>query len=407
VIDTRPAVINREESIKLHALPRRRVKTKLAISIVAVALVPAALLISESSQAVEPISLGIADSFSVFAQGALTNTGTTKIFGDMGALGAVDLGAIGELEGLLLSDENPSNRSSVLSDITSAYNSIVDLPQNPEPISTPITNLKLSPGVHSIGAALTIDGPLVLDATGNPDGVFIFQVNGVLNINSTGSVTIIGGGSAENVYWQVNGAVNLFENSEFAGTVLAWGAITAFQGASVQGRIFAVMGAIVLATNDIRRELSAAELATIAAEDADDTPADADAADAVIAAEDAEDAEDAEAAADAVIATQAAAAQAELDALAQEKDDAGVTPNQVVADRVADDADNVVAVNVVADRVADDAVNAVSSAVSAVSSVVSAAVSAAMSAMSAAMSAINVAANSALKSISAISSALK
>jgi hypothetical protein len=263
VIYTRPAVSNPEESVKLHALPRRRLKTKLAMfTVVALTLVmPATFLISESSLAEAPVSLGSAHSFAVFSKGVLTNTGDTTVVGDLGAVGTVS--------GFSTAQQSTADSATVLGNLATAYSEL-GVASPATAIEGPIGEMTLTPGVYSSAAALTINGPLILDASSDPDGVFIFQVNGALNTSANSRITMVGG-SAENVYWHVTGAVTLSAASattvsEFVGTLLAYGAVTAGAGAEVQGRLFSVNGAMTLASNDIARVLTQVELNAIQAE---------------------------------------------------------------------------------------------------------------------------------------------
>jgi hypothetical protein len=59
--------------------------------------------------------------------------------------------------------------------------------------------MTLTPGVYSSAAALTINGPLILDASSDPDGVFIFQVNGALNTSANSRITMVGGSKPSGV----------------------------------------------------------------------------------------------------------------------------------------------------------------------------------------------------------------
>jgi hypothetical protein len=62
-------------------------------------------------------------------------------------------------------------------------------------------------------------------------------------------IIFINGASSCNVFWQVNGAVDLGENSIFSGTIVASGAITLLDGAELYGRALTTAGAIALHSN--------------------------------------------------------------------------------------------------------------------------------------------------------------
>jgi hypothetical protein len=88
-----------------------------------------------------------------------------------------------------------------------------------------------------------------LDAQGNSNAIFIFQIDGALSTAALSSVSLINSASICNVFWQINGAVSLKENSTFIGTMLVQGAISLLQGATLNGRGLSTAGAISLAEN--------------------------------------------------------------------------------------------------------------------------------------------------------------
>ena len=109
----------------------------------------------------------------------------------------------------------------------------------------------LTKDVYILGAASTLNGELILDAEGDPDAIFIFQIDGAFTTTVGSTVTLINGASLCNVYWQVNGEVSLGEGSFFQGTIIANGAIHILEEASLSGRALACAGAIDLHNNTI------------------------------------------------------------------------------------------------------------------------------------------------------------
>ncbi len=108
------------------------------------------------------------------------------------------------------------------------------------------TGVPLTPGVYRAGAALAGDtfalnntnGPLVLDALGNPNAVFVFQASDITT--TTGSVLLQGGAKPNNVYWVMTATATIGNGSGtvFQGTVVAGLSITV-DGSNVQGRMLA------------------------------------------------------------------------------------------------------------------------------------------------------------------------
>jgi len=105
----------------------------------------------------------------------------------------------------------------------------------------------LTPGVYRIAARAATDtfglsninGPLVLDALGNPDALFILQASDITT--TTGSVVLQGGAQPKNVYWVLTHTATIGNGSGsiFQGTVVAGGTITVDLGSNVEGRLLA------------------------------------------------------------------------------------------------------------------------------------------------------------------------
>jgi hypothetical protein len=113
----------------------------------------------------------------------------------------------------------------------------------------------LPPGVYCFGfTAAQTAGTLTLDAQGNPNAVWIFQIGSTLTISTNLSTTVIGGGSACNVYWQVGSSATINVGAQFSGSILAQASITVQTGASVSpGRTLTQTAAVTLDTNAISK----------------------------------------------------------------------------------------------------------------------------------------------------------
>ena len=87
-------------------------------------------------------------------------------------------------------------------------------------------------------------GPLVLDAGGNANAVFIFQASDITT-TSGGSVILRNGAQSKNVYWVLAKTATIGLGSVFQGTILAGNVVTLDLGASVEGRVLAGAGLAV------------------------------------------------------------------------------------------------------------------------------------------------------------------
>jgi hypothetical protein len=98
----------------------------------------------------------------------------------------------------------------------------------------------LTPGVYTWGSALLIPTDITLEGAGDPNtDEWIFQVAGTLTMSNDVIMTLDNGALAENVFWQVSGAVTLGTNSHFVGTLLGKTSIAVQTNATVNGRLLA------------------------------------------------------------------------------------------------------------------------------------------------------------------------
>jgi ribosomal protein S26 len=116
-------------------------------------------------------------------------------------------------------------------------------------LTTPLGNGQiLGPNIYCISTAAVLNANLTLDGGGNPNAIFVFQIDGALSTNPGSTITLINGADLCNVYWQINGAFN-HNGTIFRGTVLANGAINLGFGATLLGRGLSTAGAISTNTN--------------------------------------------------------------------------------------------------------------------------------------------------------------
>jgi hypothetical protein len=169
-------------------------------------------------------------------------------------------------------DIGNSAADSALADATAAYNEIATRTGG-APLAGALAGMTIGPGLYSIPGAVSNTTTVTLDAGGNPDAVFVFQVDGALAMAAGSHVTLAGGAQASHVFWQVNGAGAVGANASFAGTMIALNAVAFGSGTIVNGRGFALTGALTLDANDV---YSAPPLITIdggaTAATADTTP---------------------------------------------------------------------------------------------------------------------------------------
>ena len=115
-------------------------------------------------------------------------------------------------------------------DALAAYNALVALPGGPNPGAGNLANLTLAPGVYTAasGAFRIQGGNLTLDAQGNANAVWVFQMATTLTVGGPGaafpsSITLTNGAQAKNVFWQVGSAavINAGGGGTMAGTIIS------------------------------------------------------------------------------------------------------------------------------------------------------------------------------------------
>ncbi len=106
-------------------------------------------------------------------------------------------------------------------------------------------NSTLPPGIYISATHSTIDitGDLTLDGQGDPNAVFVFQAPSAALTATPGSpaahprILLINGTKASNVWWQVGSSATIGSYTEFQGNVLASASISMGTGATSCGRL--------------------------------------------------------------------------------------------------------------------------------------------------------------------------
>jgi len=105
----------------------------------------------------------------------------------------------------------------------------------------------LSPGVYYNGGAVTTTGTLTLDAGGNPNAEFVFQIGAAFSTGAGFTIILANGASACNVYFIAEGAIALGANTVMKGMLISnSGAVSLGSLSNVQGNLFSSAGSIGL-----------------------------------------------------------------------------------------------------------------------------------------------------------------
>lgn len=188
-----------------------------------------------------PVDLGKAGAFAILAGSTVTSTGTvgTIITGDIGVFpgsavtgfppaivkGAIaTYGAAGDAQG----------------DLTTAYNALAG-----KAVTTTLSNqdlggMTLIPGVYKFDETASMNGILTLDAQGNSNAIWTFQIGSSLLVAQSSSIIFRNSiGNPDYVYWQVGTTATIAVGVPMVGNILALNAIILNDGVTVSGRCLA------------------------------------------------------------------------------------------------------------------------------------------------------------------------
>ncbi|MBU8881529.1 DUF3494 domain-containing protein [Kaistella sp. DKR-2] len=192
--------------------------------------------------------LGTVVCYTVFTgNGSLTNTGITFITGDVGTNVGLTTGFDAtKVNGKIHLIPDTSTAQASL-DLNNAYTFINNLPTDIELLYPAAfgQDLVLTPHTYQLNAATVLNGKVTLNAQNNPNAVFVIKINGALSTSTYASVELINGAQAKNVFWKVDGAVNLNDYTKFKGSVIGNnGAVIINNGVQIEGRVLSTSGGI-------------------------------------------------------------------------------------------------------------------------------------------------------------------
>jgi Ice-binding-like len=204
-----------------------------------------------------PVALGTAGgNYVILAKTAITNTGTSAITGDLGLSPAAASSITGfalttpttfstsaQVTGNVYASDyaapTPTNLTTAIGDMQTAYTAAAGrtLPDHTELGAGSIGGLTLPAGLYKWSNTVLI--PTSVTLSGGPNDTWIFQIAGGITQSSATNVTLSGGALAQNVVWQVFGAVDIGTTAHMEGRILSQTSIVLRTGATVNGRLLA------------------------------------------------------------------------------------------------------------------------------------------------------------------------
>jgi len=205
------------------------------------------------------IDLGCAAPFVILAGSTISNTGPSIITGDVGLSPGSAL--IGFPPATII--DGTAQITTPIADaaklcLTAAF--IDGQGRSLNAISLPgqLGGLTLAPGLYSNSSTSGISGTgsngiLTLDAQGNADAVWIFQMGSTLTTDPATSIVLAGNAQAKNIFWIVGSSATLGTTSIFKGNILADQSITLKTGAVLEGRALTRIAAVTLDDNAVTK----------------------------------------------------------------------------------------------------------------------------------------------------------
>jgi hypothetical protein len=209
-----------------------------------------------------PSHLGSAAAFGIMATSAITNTGaSTMINGDVAMEPGSSCGLLPvQVNGTIHILDSVSHLA--YADLLVGYNYYKNLPPGVTITAGadlgalyPASGGGIPPGTYTSGTTMYINTPLVLNAGGNANAVWVFQIGSSLTSTTPlGSVSLLNGANPNNVFWVCTASATIGVGTTFYGTVIAGVSITGQTGAIINGRLLAGAigaGTIALDSNTV------------------------------------------------------------------------------------------------------------------------------------------------------------
>jgi hypothetical protein len=213
--------------------------------------------------------MGKVEEFTILAGAAVRNVGETVVTGEVGV--SPGAGVVGFPPGKVSGKIHPANdvAEQAQKDAAKVYAELAQQECNVNLAGQDLGGLTLTPGVYCFPGAAQLTGELVLDAQGDRNAVFVFQVGTTLTTAARSLVRIKDDGREDDdgkgrpaderqrkrgtlchVYWQVGNAVTLGRESFFLGNLFAIGTIDMANRVEFVGRALSRTGQVLLDTDN-------------------------------------------------------------------------------------------------------------------------------------------------------------
>ncbi len=199
------------------------------------------------------INLGAASTYAVLAGSTVTNGGPTIINGDLGVSPGTSVVGFppGKVNGAIHSGDAAAAKAK--SDLLIGQLELAGL-LGAATLPGDLSGLTFTPGLYKNSTSVMLSaGHVTLDAQGDSNAVFVFQMGSTLTTSPGTQVVLAGGAKAANIYWSVGSSATLGVGSIFKGIILAEVSITVNSNVVHDGTLLTKTGAVTLQSNVVTR----------------------------------------------------------------------------------------------------------------------------------------------------------
>jgi hypothetical protein len=201
--------------------------------------------ISGNIGAVGAVSVGAGTNTKNIFSGAAIDLGAGTTSEDLNGAAAITVGAGSSYASL---NEETLDLLKAIKQIESAQSELYGI-KNDFSLSDGIGSFVFNPGVYK-GIALTTvaDSIITLDGNGEENPLWIFNLSGAMSVGANNIFKINNAGSGANVIWNLGGALTLGAGTSFLGSAFVDGAVTSGAGSEVSCGNFYSTAAVSVGT---------------------------------------------------------------------------------------------------------------------------------------------------------------
>lgn len=201
--------------------------------------------------------LGSAGEFALLGASTVTNTGASRVGGDIGVYPGTAITGLDSVVHTGQVHASDAVAQAAQADAVRAFDALRAQSFTFNLSGQNLGNRTLTPGVYHFDAAAELAGVLNLDAQGDPNAMFVFQVGSAFTTASASVINVLNAGSGTGIFFQVGSSATLGSGSIFAGNILADQSVTFGTSAMLLcGRALALNAAVTMDSNTVFNDCS-------------------------------------------------------------------------------------------------------------------------------------------------------